>query len=215
MSSRRPIADRLQRQVAQRNRELAIDAIAKASLGVLFSLLTFACVFWFSWTIGRPVSGYVGLAPWQLALLVTGLYVVVAIWAAWHRANPLAGVGRMTNEERIVTLVSPVAPGALLVSPRHAVAGMAMILLGGPANIVSAISLWAHRIHADKQLLGEAALVLCLCEEGCLVPQLPNLAAALLLRRLALIKPVAGSDATRLELTDKGHRLIGSSRKAS
>jgi hypothetical protein len=208
MATKRPLVERLRRCIKLRNRELGIDAAIKAGLGVLFSLVTFGCVFWFSWVIGFAIAGYLGMRPWHLALGVTALFAMAATWSAWHRVNPLAGLQPLTDQELILTLISQAIPGVLYFSPRHAVAGAALLLLGGPANVVSALGIWAHRLRADDRLLGEAASVLTLCGEGCPVKQLPHLHAALLLRRLALVKPMPNGNSTSLAVTEKGRKLV-------
>lgn len=198
------IADRLGRLLRQRNRELAADAAAKALLGALFSLLVFGFVFWISWLAGIFVGGALGLRAWQLGLLVTGVFFVVALWSAWRHVDPLADLERLSDRDMLLTLISQATPGIVYFSPRHALAGFAVVLLGGPANLVEALGIWAHRIRADEAMVDEAARCLALCEAGCPPERIREPAAALLLRRLALIKIVSSGPSVTLTLTDKG-----------
>jgi hypothetical protein len=202
------IVNDLQWLVRRRNRELAFDATTKALLGAIFSLVTFGCVFWFSWVIGLGVARYLGMGPWLFGLLITGLFFGVAAWSAWRRVNPLADLKPLTHQQLLATLMSRAATG-IGFSPRHAVAGIAFVLLGGPGNLIEAIGIWAHRIRADERLLGKAASTLALCKEGCPAEQISDLAAALLLRHLSLIKVVPSGNSATLTLTERGRRMAG------
>jgi hypothetical protein len=95
------------------------------------------------------------------------------------------------------------------VATRHAVAGAAVVLIGGPANIFQAVGIWAHRIRADTALIEQAARLLILCQTELPVEEVRRPAAALLLRRLALIKATPRGDSAALLLTDKGFAIVG------
>jgi hypothetical protein len=198
------IVDRLHSLVRERNREIAIDATIKVLLGVLFSLLVFGFVFWGTWLVGFFVGSSWNIRPWQLGLLVASLFFVVALWSAWRHVNPLAGLKPLSDEQLLLTIVSQATADVVYFSPRHALAGAALLLIGGPANIVEAVGIWAYRIRADGPLVDEAARLLTLCEGGCPPERVREPAAALILRRLALIKVVPSGDDVVLTLTEKG-----------
>jgi len=212
MSSSSQIVDRLHRLVRERNREVAIDATIKVLLGVFFSLVVFGFIFWVCWLVGFFVGSSWNIRPWQLGSLVTGLFFLVALWSAWRHVNPLAGLKPLSDEQLLLTIVSQATSGVVYFSPRHALAGAALLLIGGPANIVEAVGIWGYRIRADGPLVDEAARLLTLCEGGCPPERIREPAAALMLRRLALIKVIPGGDTVVLTLTEKGLTALTGSR---
>jgi ELWxxDGT repeat protein len=66
------------------------------------------------------------------------------------------------------------------------------------------IGIWAYRMRAEGPLVDEAARLLTLCEAACAPERIREPAAALMLRRLALIKVVPSGDSVVLTLTEKG-----------
>jgi hypothetical protein len=201
------IASRLQEMVRGYNNQLARDALLKAALGIAFSFLVFGVVFWTAWVVGFAVAGYLHLSAWQFATLLTGLFIAVSAWSAWYRVDPLAALPRLAEPHMLVRTLA-LAAGVPVVSSRHALAGSALFLIGGPANLFQALRFWAARIRADAALIEEASRLLTRCD-----PQSPALpsrdaAAALLLLRLTLVKVVPSGDAAALALTDKGFALV-------
>lgn len=202
------LVDRVNHMVRRRNRELAFDAALKASLGIVFSLVTYGVLFWMGWFVGFFVGGYLNLRPWQFGAILTGLFFVVATWSAWRRVDPLAGLKPLSDRQLLLTLISQASPGLLYFSPRHATAGAAMILLGGPANVIEAFGIWAHRIRVEGSLIEDASRLLASCETEFPAEQVREPAAALLLRRLSLVKVVPSGESAALELTDKGLAVL-------
>jgi hypothetical protein len=207
MRSVSQIAERLQQMVRQRNRELATDAILKIVIGIVFCLLTFGFVFWVALFAGCGVSGFFGLDAWQLALIVTGVFFVAAVWSAWQRVNPLADLKPLTDRQMMLTLVSQASGDILYFSPRHATAGMALVLIGGPAGLFEGLGIWAHRLRASPAIVEEASELLAACRENLSTKKIKSPAGAVLLKRLALIKIV--DDSSALMLTQKGMKLLG------
>src|SRR5437762_457791 len=209
MKTAAPILDQLRYVVRQRNRELSLDAALKIGMGFVFSLLTFGFLFWLGLFVGFGVAGYFGLHAWQFAAIFTGIFFVAAVWSAWQRVNPLAGVKPMTDRELMLTLLSQASGQILYFSPRRATVGAALIILGGPVNVVEGIGIWAHRLPGDPALIEQAAQLL----ESCQVPfpfkQVRSPAAAYLLKRLALIKVVPHGESSALTVTQKGSTIVG------
>src|SRR5437660_1188795 len=83
----------------RRNRELAFEAALKASLGVLFTLVTYGVLFWMGWFVGVFIAGYLNLRPWQFGAILAGLFLVVAAWSAWRRVDPLAGLEPLSDRQ--------------------------------------------------------------------------------------------------------------------
>jgi hypothetical protein len=206
------VLKRLGKMVRRRNGELVFEAALKGLFGVVFSLITFGLIFWIGWFSGLIFfAGALNLHAWQFGAILTGVFFVVATWSAWRRVNPLAGLRPLSDEEKIATLISQAAGGLGLFSPRHASAGFAVVLIGGPASILEAIACWSLRLPARKAILQEAALLLETCP--CPLERVQTPAAALLLKRLALITVIALGESAALSLTDKGMNLLSTSRK--
>jgi hypothetical protein len=83
-----------------------------------------------------------------------------------------------------------------------------VLLLAGPSSVFQALGLWAYRLRANRSLIEEAAQLLPECSASCPVEEIRTPAAALLLRRLALIKVVAQGDSPALMLTEKGSQIL-------
>jgi hypothetical protein len=213
MNSSPQVADRLRDLIRCRNRELAFDALLKTGLGVGFSCVTFGMLFWFGWVLGFFFGRHLNLHPWQFGAIFSGLFLGVATWSAWRRIDPLADLAPVSDREWFLTMLSQAAGGLGYFSPRHASAGFAIILIGGPAAIIEALGIWAHRIRADAVLIEESARTLVGCEPKLPINQVHNLAAVFLLYRLALIKVVPDGDSRVLTLTAKGIPVL-SKRKA-
>jgi hypothetical protein len=208
MSSSPKVADRLRDLIGWRNRELAFDALLKTGLGVGFSCVTFGMLFWFGWVLGFFFGRHLNLHPWQIGAIFSGLFLVVATWSAWRRIDPLANLAPLSDREWFLTMLSQAAGGLGYFSPRHASAGLAIVLIGGPAAVIEAFGIWAHRIRADAVLIEESARTLVGCEPRLPITQVHNLAAAFLLNRLALIKVVPDGHSRVLKLTDKGFAVL-------
>jgi hypothetical protein len=202
------IAVRLQEMARNYNREVTLEVVGKALLGLLFSFFTFGFLFWLGWFVGFFFARSFGLKPWQFGALVSGLFLIVATFSAWQRVDPLAGVQPMTDREWLLTAISHASPHFLYFSPRHATAGAAVLLLGGPANLFQAFGIWGSRLRLDDPLIEEAACLLAACQENYPIEQVREPYAAVLLRRLALIKVVPQEDSVALTLTEKGYALL-------
>jgi hypothetical protein len=200
--------------VRRHNRELAFDALLKGSMGIVFSLVTYGVLFWMGWFIGFFVARHLNLQPWQFGAMVAGLFLVVALWSAWQRVDPLAGLKRLSDRQKLLTLISQASPGLLYFSPRHATAGAALILLGGPNNVVEAFGIWAYRLPGAGSLVEEASRLLTSCQTALPAEEVREPVAALLLRRLGLIKVIPSEDSASLTLTDKGLALLGGGKKS-
>jgi hypothetical protein len=202
------VGPRLHDLVRLCNRELAADATLKALTGVLFSCVTFGLVYWAGWFFGFFIARYLNLSAWQFGVVLAGLFLVVATWSAWRRVDPMAGLQRLSDRQLLLTLLSPASPGIAYFSPRHASAGVALILIGGPANVIQAYGIWAHRIRVEGSIIDDAVRVLAACQSGLPAEQVREPTAALLLRRLALIKIVPSGESAALALTDKGFAVL-------
>lgn len=209
------LIERLAEMVRRRNRELAVDAALKAGLGIVFSGLTFGVVFWFGWVAGFFFGRYLNLHAWQLGAIVAGTFFVVAAWSAWRRVDPLAGLEPLTDGQRLAALVGQASGAFVYFSPRHATAGAAIVLLGGPANVFEAFGLWAHRIRADAALFEQAARLLAMCQAELPAEEVRVLDAAFLLGRLALIKVIPRGESVALTLTDKGVAVLSKKKRRS
>lgn len=208
MKTEPKIAVSLQDLVRRYNREVTLDACMKAGLGLLFCLLTFGFVFWGAWLAAFCFARSFYLAEWQIALLVAGLFFIVAAASAWQRVDPLANVPRLT-EQQWMLMIAGQALGVHYFSPRHALAGFAVVLLGGPANLFQALGIWQWRLRVDASLIQDASRLLVKCREDVSAKQLRDLRAAMLLKRLQLIKLTQDAAGPAVTATDTGRRLLG------
>jgi hypothetical protein len=203
------LIDRIADLVRRRNRELAFDAVLRAGFGILFSCLSFAFVFWVGWYTGITLAPLVDIDAWLFGAVGAGFFIVVMTWLAWRRVDPFPGFEPLTKEQLVLTLKNRATESAIPLSPYRARTDMAMLLLGGPAGIFEAVGIWAHRLRADEVLIEEAARLLTLCKSDCPIEKVRVPAAAVLLRRLALIKVMPSGESMVLKLTDKGFALFG------
>jgi hypothetical protein len=202
------IAARLQGLVRAYNRELALDAFLKALLGVVFSVFTFGFLFCVGWMVGFMIGGLMDLEAWQCGAILSGLFFVVAVWSAWRQVDPTSGLERLSDRQQWLTLITQAAPTIDYFSGRHAAAGAAVVLIGGPANVFRAFAIWGCRIRADASLIDEAAQLLAQCRANYPAEEVVEPAAAVLLRRLGLIKVVTDQDSAALALTRKGSAVL-------
>lgn len=200
--------ERIRALARARNRELAVEALIEAALGVLFTLLTFGFVFVLGLSAGWLVGRRVGLSAVGFAWIVTGVFFVTAVISAWRRVDPLAGVDPMTFEQEVLTALSQTSAQMLYFSPRHASAGVAMVLLGGPSNLFSAIGTWRHRLNDDDAIVHVAAEVLRASAAELDLERVRTPHAALLLRRLALIKVTHREGRPVVVATEKGREIL-------
>jgi hypothetical protein len=194
--------------VSRYDSDLLAKGAIKAVLGVVFSIMAFGLIFWCGWFFGFWLAASLGLESWQLGLLCSGLFLVVAIWSAWRRVNPLAGVPRMTDQQWLLTQLHLQIGGIGYFSPWHASAGFAVVLIGGPASVLDAIGLWNAQMRADGPMIDAMAGVLEECADTPPIRKVGSLQAALLLKRLALIKIVPLGDSEAFALTEKGERVL-------
>jgi hypothetical protein len=209
-----PIASRLRELVREHGRELRTDILIRVVTGIFFSLLTFGFVFWLVWVVGFVAAYQLGLAPWQLAAAVTGVFFVVASASAWYRVDPLSATRPMTPKEKMTFLVSRAVLGAGF-SPQHAVSGAATALIGGPANFVQALGVLNSRLRASDACVVAAARMLEACKKTYPIEKVKDADAAVLLRRLALIKFVPLDYSHRIALTEKAENLLRAAEKKS
>jgi hypothetical protein len=208
MTTTAHIVGRLYGLVRGHNRELMFEILLRAFLGLVFSFFTFGFLFCLGWFFGWFVAGSLHLRPWQFGLLLAGLFFIVAVWSAWRQVDPLADLQPLTDEQWLLTQLSLASSNVLYFSPRHAVAGSAVLLLAGPRSVFQAFGLWTHRLRADRALIEEAAQLLRECTDTYPVQEIRQPAAALLLRHFALIKVVPQGASATLTLTEKGSKIL-------
>jgi len=200
------IAGRLLLRVQARNHELMIETAVEAGMGTLFTTLTAGVVFCIAWFVCISLGGRRFPSP-TVALVTTGIYVLVSAISAWRHVDPFAGLKPMSDTDHLLFAASSMVDGYVHVN-RHTVAGLATVLMGGPVNLVSALGSWLHRLPTDPALLDQAVGILSACRpEVDLKQARASLPAAVLLRRLNLIVPRANS--TSVTLTEKGRDVLG------
>jgi hypothetical protein len=221
------IADRVQSVLDQRNRELVSDAILKIALGITLTLpvfgILFGAVYWLGWFVGvwialdRRGSGAMSdselLFIAILAAFVTGVVFTLAVWSAWRRVCPLAVNQPFTNRQIIRTIINKASNGPFDLRPHHATSAGAFVFIGGPSSFFEGVGSWFQQLRADRALIEDAAKLLGACKETVSVKQVTP-AAALLLKRLALIKVVLSVDSPALALTQRGFDIVDGGKKS-
>ena len=212
MNERQQIADRIQRLIVKRNRELTFEALAEGLLGLVFCLATFGGVFALTWMICIFVVPRNGLAAWQIALGVAALFAVVSLVSAWRNENVIAGLAAMTDKQRLISTLTRAA-GLGSANPEYATAGIALLLVAGPQNLVRALGTWKHRFPEGSAVSTRAAEVLAACQQELAIDRLPDLKSCVILRRLLLVRPIERSEFTAIALTEKGRSMLDKSLK--
>jgi len=201
--------DAVRAAIAERNREIAVEGWVELGMGVGFALLTYAAIFWLIVIFSFFSGGLCCMPTWLLAPLVTLIFAVVSVISAWRRVDPLAALEPMSDAEELVVVLSLATPNVMVVNPRRVVAGFAWLILGGPVSVFSAIESIQHRMPDDEALVRSAAEMLSGAERGMTVESVSDARAAVVLRRLALIKHESGPGKGRIVITEKGRSLAG------
>jgi hypothetical protein len=123
--------------------------------------------------------------------------------------RPLISYPAEEQAKQFSALLQNVPLSAFYSSPRHATAGTAAILIGGPANIFKAIGVLRARFPADNALINDAARLLVECRENYPATNVHRPSAAILLKRLALVNFLPTADSADMTLTDRGAKLLG------
>jgi hypothetical protein len=214
-------AARLRDAVASRNAEARRDALTQILLGIVICIVSFGFVFavFFMALLCMGFSRIgilermLGWSTLHYAFCFTLVFAISATISAWFRVDPLRGLRPANDRDFMLGVLMSQAVGpVLLFSPRHATAGFATVLIGGPANIFEGIGIWNARMDVDDNLLHDAAALLILCKDQHPLKKVRNVQPAVLLRKLGLIKIVTASDDDRICLTEKGRSMLGGNR---
>jgi hypothetical protein len=199
------LTGRLLRTIKARNRQLKVDITVDALMGILFTALTTGVVYAIAWFLILVLAGGLVSAATG-ALWVTGIFLVVSLVSAWRQVDPFAGLKPMSDVDHLAFAVSHAVSGYVHFN-RHSVAGLALVLMGGPINLVSAMGNWLHRLPTDPAVIDKAVEILSACRpEADLRKLRASPAAVVLLRRLTLI--VQKAESTVVGLTEKGRELV-------
>lgn len=201
--------DNLRALIAERNRELAFRAAIEFFTGALLALVVFAGVFVLMLFLGFLVADMIALTALQFATIAIVLFILASFFSAWRGDDPLEGLEPKSNGEWTAIMLSVASPVIVPFNPRRAAASGASVLIAGPENMVAALGTWRHRLPSDDRLIDDATNILILAQHGIKLRDITARDAAVLLRRLALIKPsqMGGEDA--MVLTEKGKEAAG------
>ncbi|VAX41818.1 hypothetical protein MNBD_PLANCTO02-158 [hydrothermal vent metagenome] len=206
------IAKRIRRLIEDKNRLFLADVLIQLGTGMLFSFLIYGFLFMLALFLsGVSISVFdkkSGLSPVSIAMIVVGLYFAVATWSAWRRVDPFRGVKKMTDRQKLLTMISQMTPHTLYFSPKHASAAFASLLLGGPVNFFTAWGTWKNRYPTNAELIDDAAEMMKGTTKGLPIDQVTSVEAALLLRRLGLITVTKQYEGEVIEPTEKGRKLL-------
>lgn len=141
--------------VREYNTEFATKGWVAISMGVLSSLVIYGFILMACWTFfGR------GFVPWYV--LATGIFVLffaVSWWTCSRGVDPGDGLRPMDEDDLGAVKVAHLATGTLM-SPRHASAGAAGIVMHGAASIIEGRSMLQSVLPSDEATVRAGAEVL-------------------------------------------------------
>ena len=200
------LADRLLQAIQARNKQLWVDTMIDGLTGLFFTALTAGVVY----VVARFLilfffHGMIDTAT--VALWVTAITLVVSFVSAWRNVNPFAGLVQMSAGDHLMFSLGHAVSGYTHFN-RHSVAGFALLLMGGPTNLLSALGNWLHRLPANPAVIDKAVEILSKYRPEVDLGKLADSPkAAHLLRRLNLI--VVRDESTVVSLSTKGKQFVG------
>lgn len=202
---------KLRTLIATENRKIAGEALLTAALGLGISLVVYGGVFWLSW-----IAFFFWLRGLRIgsettsALLVTAVFALGGIVAAWRRHDPMDSVRGMDPDMHDLQMGLGYALGVPVVN-RQSIAGFASLLIGGPANVLEAFALWRKRLPADAMTAADAVQLLEQSRHNLTLNATHDRKQIVLLHRLGLVKTAAQSGRITLALTMKGAEFLNGS----
>jgi len=197
----------LNRLIAKENRRILGEAAVTFMVGLGTSVVVYGGVFWLTYLVSWFIGPLRALAPFNVALAVTGLFILISLWSAWRRHDPMHGVEAIDDDQLAIQLGIGYAFGVPVMN-RQSVAGASALLVGGPANVMEAARLFRSRIRTDDRQNHQAIETLASLQAGGDTPH-PSPPVVAMLYRLGLIKAVRGrDDKMALALTVKGGDLV-------
>jgi hypothetical protein len=171
--------------VKEYNTEFATKGWVAISMGVLSSLGIYVFMLMACWVF---FGG--GFVPWYvLATLIFAIFFGVSWWTCSRGVDPSDGLRPMDEDDLGAVKVAHLATGTLM-SPRHASAGAAGIVMHGAASILEGRSMLASKLPEDESTARAAGELLARLagEQSVPVIQVKPPAAALVLVRTGLAK---------------------------
>jgi hypothetical protein len=203
------IRDTIQGRVAAHNARLRQTALVQGAIGLVSCLVTCGGVFGLAYGACMLFLGsWGGGGALLVALVATVLFAAATLRAALQRADPLASLSPLSETERLATRVSLFTPGFVYVNPRYLAAGCAGVLISGPTNLLDARNALRRRLPQDEGTIDAAVEALALAAEEPRLPELPVPLAAVVLRRVDLVKLREDGEDYRVLLTGEGRFLL-------
>lgn len=206
------LSRKLKLLIASERRRNAGEVIITFLVGVISCLLIYGVTFWTIWLGIYLFGGSYRHQALLVAFIIVVVFALFSFWYAWRGIDPISDVD--------IDLTVPRRHGAELaiglalgipIIRRASLAGFASLLIGGPANLLDAWSLWRSRLRADDALLDAASKLLRDAVQGISADQVNNPSAVALLARMGLIKANIGqNDQLILQATVKGAEMSSS-----
>lgn len=202
------IAERLQSLASSHDRKIIGEALTTLLVGALTCLVVYGVLFWLTW-----LAFTLFLRQYQIGsaattgLIVTGSAVLLSFLSAWRKHDPFQNVQAMDPKVQNLQLGLGYATGIPIIN-RQSLAGIASLLIGGPANILDAIAIWRTRLRADAALIADAHAILRASLEGAAPAITMNPRAVAAVYRLGLIKAVPRGESLMIQATAKGRELL-------
>lgn len=196
--------------VAEQNRKIITEAIITLLVGIATCVIVYGMAFWIVWLAIIFFGGSYRQHAILIAAIIVVVFVIFSIWYASRGFDPIRDVDIDLSVKRHhgADLIVGLALGIPILR-RESLAGFASLLIGGPANLLDAWSLWQGRLHADANTISQAQEVFASARQGIAVEQISNPYNIVLLHRLGLVKAIShGNGRIELQTTAKGTDLL-------
>ena len=202
------ITRQLQHALSDANRSVLGESLIALVVGVITCVTVFGVVYWVSWLLFTMFfrSYQIGSAA-TTALIITGFFALISIFSAWRKHDPFSNVQAMDENMQSLQLGIGYAMGVPIVN-RQSAAGIASLLIGGPANIMDSVAIWRTRIRGNATQVESAAQTLTQSAKGIPVSMVHDKTAIVILHRLGLVKVVSEQDKLAVRTTIKGSEML-------
>jgi len=197
------------------NRRIVGEVLITLGVGIVSCIIVFGGMYWLTYlAFTMCFRGLAYGGPWVMAGIITGVFFLVSLAAAWRQVDPIAAAGvkfRHTPGEMMKDMVG-IGLGIPIIR-RESLAGGAAMLIGGPANLLELWPLWNGRLPTNADLIAESQKLLAASPAGVNPQAVRDPRTIAILYRLHLIKAVHQADATLLlQPTQKGMELLAAAK---
>lgn len=207
----------LEQEIRRLARQARFEDLFGASFqiitGAIVSAVVFGPILLLTWLALRKHLPWGPPAPLLVAAGLTASVFLLCLFGASRQVDPFGDLPRLEPWKKRLMAKSSRKFNMLVLHPRALLAGAAMIVLSGPDSLVRGVQEWRHRLRANGSTIRAAAALLAAspqrpCADTLEVPQ-----AAMLLRRLGLVKAIPDGQTLRIARTRRGEELLAGRRQ--